>query len=388
MSPVPALPYHRAVADVLEREHPASVAALTAGAGPDGAELDQSLLRSTYRLEPEAHPEVHAAAAGAADALGVGVPVEVYAVEGAAAPNAELVFVPDRAILVLSGPVLELLDADELAAVAAHELAHHLLWTRDGGRYLAVARLLDAADSDARTPAEYLETARRYRLATELYADRAALDATGSLVGVVGGLLKVATGMRQVDPASYLRQAAEVDFSMASAGTTHPETVLRAWALQRWSEDPEGADAPVEEAFAPSLNLDALDLLGQDRLLVLTRELVAARVALDPDPAPEVLVTAEQYGVAAEPAYPRTPGSLLPDGLPTETRRYLAGVLADLATADPEAGPDALARTLMLARGCGLGRDLDAMLGTHLGLDERARALVAQRADVLATGGE
>ncbi|WP_244927560.1 M48 family metalloprotease [Nocardioides sp. W7] len=387
------LPYHRSVAEILEREHPVSFRALAASTRPGGPELDQSLLRSTYRLEPQAHPDVHQAVGRAADALGVAVPTEVYADERGGAANAELVFVPERAILVFTGSTLELLDPDELCAVAAHELAHHLLWTLEDGRYLAASRLLDTAETDARTPSEYLETARRYRLATELYADRAALDATEDLVPVVGGLLKVATGLKQADPAAYLRQAAEVDLTTPSAGSTHPETVLRAWALQRWAEDPASADDLVVEAFAPALDLDSLDLPGQDRLLVLTRDLVAGWLTLTAEPATpatepaaEVLELAEQYGVAAA-AYPRTPGSLLPDRLPPETRRYLASVLADLATADPEAGHDTLARTLVLARGAGLGPDFHQMLGTDLGLADGDRQRVAQRADALA-GGE
>ncbi|WP_193615143.1 M48 family metalloprotease [Nocardioides lijunqiniae] len=383
------LPYHRGVADVLEREHPESFRALAARSGHGRDDLEQALLRSTYRLEASSHPEVHAAVARAADALGVTVPVEVYADEGQQVPNAELVFVPDRAILLFSGPTLDLLDADELCAVAAHELAHHLLWTTEDARYLAAARLLDAAEADARTPSEYLETTRRYRLATELYADRAALVATEVLTTAVSGLLKVATGLRRVDPAAYLRQAAEVDLTSGSSGTTHPETVLRAWALQQWHEDPAAADERVEEAFAPSLDLNALDLPGQDRLLTLTRDLVTAAAALEGLRGPEVAELAEQYGVApAGPTYARVPSSLLPQPLPAETRRYLATVLADLATADPESGPETLARTLAFARRTGLGAEFVKLLGSELGLAERDRRRVGDRADALLSGGE
>lgn len=379
------LPYHLAVAETLEREHPVSFAALRDGTTAERP--DQSLLRTTYRLEAGSHPAVHAAVDRAADALGVEVPVEVYADEGGSAANAELVFVPDRALVLLTGPTLDILDEAELCAVLAHELAHHALWTLDGGGFLAAARLLDVAESDARTPSEYLETARRYRLATELAADRAALLATEAIEPVVGGLLKVATGLRQVDPAAYLRQAAEVDMSVPSAGRTHPETVLRAWALRLWSEEPSTADQAVAATFAPELDLDTLDLPGQDRLLRLTRDLVAAVVAAEAAPAPELLETAEQYGVSGV-AYARTPASLLPSPLPSETRRYLACVLADLATSDPDAGHDTLARTLVLARSAGLGADFTTLLGGDLGLTDTERQRVARRADALATGGE
>lgn len=383
------LPYHRSVADTLEREHPESFRALVPQGSHGRAELDQALLRSTYRLEATSHPDVHEAVGRAADALGLTVPVEVYADEGQRAPNAELVFVPDRAILLFTGPTLDLLDTDELCAVGAHELAHHQLWTAEHGRYLAAARLLDAAEGDARTPSEYLETARRYRLATELYADRAALRATEVLTTAVSGLLKVATGLRRVDPEAYLRQAAEVDLTSPSAGSTHPETVLRAWALQQWHEHREAAEERVEAAFAPSLDLNTLDLPGQDRLLTLTRDVVAAAAALEGLRSPEVAELAEQYGAAATgPTYHRVPSSLLPDPLPAETRRYLATVLADLATADDEAGDETLAVTLAFAQRARLGPEFLKLLGTELGLAERERRRISDRADALVAGGE
>ncbi|MCW2525852.1 MAG: peptidase Ste24p, partial [Pseudonocardiales bacterium] len=303
---VTPLPYHYAVADLLERENPSSFASLLP-AGPaspavsgDVEQLDQALLRKAYRLEAAGHPEVHAAARRAAAALGIDVPIEIYASEGGGAPNAELIFVPGRVVLLLSGDVTELLEADELCAVAGHELAHYLLWTTEGGRLLAASRLLDAAEGDARTPSEYLETARRFRLATEVFADRGSLVAAGPqqtgrqvtgrqetgpqetgpsganpLSAAIGGLLKISTGLKKVDAAAYLKQAEEVDFGRASAGVTHPETVLRAWAMRRWLDYGAGAEDAIAAALAPPLDLGSLDILGQDLLAAMTRQMVA-----------------------------------------------------------------------------------------------------------------
>ena len=92
------LPYHRDVTAILERENPVAVVALrpTSGTG-----LDQLLLRQTYRVDATAHPDVHAAVQRAADALGVTVPIEIYVDEGGQGSNAELLYVPDKAVLVL-----------------------------------------------------------------------------------------------------------------------------------------------------------------------------------------------------------------------------------------------------------------------------------------------
>ena len=385
------LPYHRAVADILERENPAAFRALTPAGSTASGELDQALLRSTYRLEQSAHPEVHAAVGRAAQALGLDVPVEIFADEGRQGANAELVFVPSRAILLFTGPTLDLLDADELCAVGGHELAHHLLWTAAGGRFLAATRLLDAAEGDARTPAAYLETARRYRLATELFADRAALAAAGTLTPAVSGLLKVATGLRQVDPEAYLRQAAEVDLTAPSAGTTHPETVVRAWALKEWAdaqtsdEDLDGVDDRVSAAFAPVLDLGALDLPGQDRLLDLTRRLVRTAISVPELQTPGVLELAEQYGVDV-PAQRLDASDAVPSSASRETRTYLASVLTDVATADGDSGNESWALTLDVARRAGVGTELLRLMTTELGLTDRDRRRLGERADALAGG--
>jgi hypothetical protein len=367
------LGYHRDVATILERENPVAFGSLRPRASDPGPELNQLLLRQTYRVDAAAHPEVHAAVQRAAGALGVVAPVEIYVDEGGQGSNAELVFVPDRVVLVLTGGTLNLLDADELCAVAGHELAHHVLWTAEGGRYLAAARLLDAAESDARTPSEYLETARRFRLATELYADRGAVLACGSLTTTVSGLVKVSTGLATVDPAAYLRQAAEVDYSVPSAGSTHPETVLRAWALQEWKERGAGADLAVAAALGPQLDLAALDVLGQDRLTEITRSLVWVLVADDAVRSDEAVALAERYGVLVgtqTPALTDTPADL-----PAETRTYLAAVLLDFGTADD--GIDDLAAVVAVARRVGLAADVHRLVDAELDLGERATAKLA-----------
>ncbi|WP_162242689.1 M48 family metalloprotease [Cellulomonas sp. Leaf395] len=373
------LAYHRDVATILERENPVAFRSQYPTV-PTG-ELEQVLLRQTYRVDPVAHAEVHTAVQRAADALGVVLPIEIYVDEQGQGANAELVFVPDRAVLVLSGSTLNLLDPDELCAVAGHELAHHVLWTADDGRYLAAARLLDAAESDARTPSEYLETARRFRLATELVADRGAMLACGSLTTTVSGLVKVVTGLAKVDSAAYLRQAAEVDYSVPSAGSTHPENVLRAWALQEWAERGPGADAMIEAALGPQLDLAVLDVLGQDRLAEVTRSLVWMLVAEDMPGtvrSDEALSLAQRFGVTVGGVPTITD---MPTTLGAETRTYLAAVLLDFATADDEGGADDLGAVLALARRVGLGDELLRMIGDELDLGDRAMTRVMASAD-------
>ena len=202
---------------------------------------------------------------------------------------------PDKAVLVLTGGTLNLLDADELCAVAGHELAHHVLWTAEGGRYLAAARLLDAAESDARTPSEYLETARRFRLATELYADRGAVLACGSLIddgqrpgqgghGADQGRLRgvPAAGGRGRLQRAERRHDAPGD-GAARVGAAGVERARRGGRSRgRWRRS------------ARSSTSAALDVLGQERLAEVTRSLVWLLVADDVVRSDEALALAER----------------------------------------------------------------------------------------------
>lgn len=376
--PLSPLPYQRAVAAILERENPNAFRSLMATGSSDSTVLEQALLRTTYRLDPIAHPELHAAASRAALLLGIQVPVDLYADEASKGSNAELIFVPSRAVLIFSGETLNILDDTELCAVAGHELAHHVLWTAEGGSYLATSRLLDAAESDARTPSEYLETARRLRLATELFADRGALQACGGeLIPTISGLLKMTTGLRIVDPEAYLRQAAEVDFGQASSGVTHPETVLRAWALQQWLERPETADDAIAAALAPQLDLSSIDIVAQDDLRSLTRDLIAAVLSTETLNGESEIELAEHYGVLPTSAgtLPRLDAATLTE----ETKRYLAAVLVDFATADPDGGQESQAQLLALAIRVGLGSDTEKLLFHELGMSDRTRNALLDR---------
>ena len=329
-------------------------------------------MRTAYRLDRTLNSAVHDAAHVAATRLGLDCPIEIYAYDGGPKANASLIYVPDRAVLLISGSLPARLSADELAAVAGHELAHHVLWSAGAGRYLAASRLLDAAEADARTPSEYLETARRFRLATELYADRGGLVGSESLGATISGLLKIDTGLAQVDVDAYLRQASEVDFSVGSAGTTHPETVLRAWALHQWAELGDDAEPLVGAALAPSLDLADLDIVGQDELAALTAQLVSALVGPSAYGGEEVEDLATRYGVTDR-------GGPVPDRygarITAETRRYLAAVVVDFATADPDGGDAALSRAIGMGARLGLATQVERLLG-ELGLSDRKWASV------------
>ena len=90
--------------------------------------LRLQLLKSTYRLDAEAHPELYQALDAAKARLQLDVAVTLYQAQNSPQPNATLYYIPGEGHVVFSGPVLTLLNAEELKSVIGHELAHHLLW--------------------------------------------------------------------------------------------------------------------------------------------------------------------------------------------------------------------------------------------------------------------
>jgi hypothetical protein len=385
------LGYHRGVLGYVRRVDHRAWEALLPEAEAD-PELQDVLLRNTYRLEATSHPGLHEAAQQASEALGLDVEVEFFQAQGSGAPNASLLHQPENAVILFEGPLLERLDPDELKAVIGHELAHRLLWTMDAGAYLAVDRLLDAAAGDARTPAHYLETRRRWVMASELFADRGALKACGELSTTVRALLKVQTGLSGVDPEAYYRQADELDLSTGSRGTSHPEGVARAWALRNWL-----AGEDVEILLTGPLDVDSPDLLDA----VLLRELsmdFAAHIAQTEGLRTDTVATFAA-GFADPPGPLGVPGGAVPrfdeplairpvDGAPiprprpltAATKQYLCYLLLDLATADPDAGDDGLVASMGVARRAGL-TPYDDLADDELGWSDNRRAELQAAAD-------
>ena len=122
-------------------------------------EMRDAMLRQTYRLEPEGHPDVYSACRIALEKLGIEVPITLYqAADGMM--NASLCFIPGEVHLIFYGPILEKLSAEELLALMGHELAHYRLWTADDGAFYNASRILDHSLSYSDATTSHRETAR------------------------------------------------------------------------------------------------------------------------------------------------------------------------------------------------------------------------------------
>ena len=274
--------------------------------------------------------------------FGIEAPVTLYQASDGSM-NAALCFVPGEIHLLFHGPVLEKLSRDERIALLGHELAHHRLWSIEDGAFYAAATILDHALAYPGAASSHVETARLYRLYTELYADRGAAVAADAARPAIATLVKTMTGLMSIDPEAYLRQAAEAEIdAAASQGETHPEIFLRAQAVDRWWRGEADAETWVDKRLRGRLSLAALDLPRQHEATALTRTFLT-RLAADP------AADAEAAGNLIRRYFPDwrageepiEDAALAPECLDASLRDYLVSLSLDLAMADPD-GRDAM----------------------------------------------
>ncbi|HSD37440.1 MAG TPA: M48 family metalloprotease [Rhodocyclaceae bacterium] len=319
------------------------------------------LLRDTYRIEADAHGDVHASLSRAMARLGiVDVPATLYQSPGQEM-NASLVYVPGEVHIILQGPLLERLSGEELLAVFGHELSHYLLWSRDGGQFLVADRILNDALAAPAAGTSHRETYRRYVLHTELFADRGSAIATESIAPSISALVKVQTGIGMVDAAAYLRQAIEIESreATATAALSHPETFIRARALALWWEEASELETWIESRLHGPLALERLDLPGQLRLQALTRGFLAhylsgTSLASDAVVAQLRMMFPDWHDDESAIG----PEHFSPTAADDNVRAYLNALMMDLALADPDQHEVALLRAGQVAQTLG---SLDAL---------------------------
>ena len=346
-------------------------------------EIRDSMLRGTYRLEQASHPQVFEACRKAMARLGVEAPVTLYQANDGTM-NASLVYVPGEIHLVFFGPILEKLDHSELLALMGHELSHYLLWSMGEGEHYRASRVFDHALSYPDARPSHRETARLLSLHTELFADRGAAIAAGAPEPAVAVLVKVMTGLTNVDPAAYLRQAEEVEAAGAkSQGLSHPEAYLRARAVQLWWANDPDLSQWLEKHLHGPLSIEALDLPGQSRLTQMTRRFLA-RFMLEVDQSSEEITTQlravfPDFGRQEE--VPLDLSEIGVERIDDATRDYFIALMFDLAMADADATDTTMLAAAKIAAEIGATERLTGALRRDLKWTKaRSERLVAQAA--------
>jgi len=381
------LPYHEAVVAYLRAQEPEVWAwACSAQARREHADAVRSeLLKQTYRLDADAYPDLHRACAAARERLGLQVPVTLYQA-GDGAMNASLYFLPGEAHVVFAGPVLERMKGPELEAVLGHELAHHLLWEQDGGIYHAADRILSATADDTRASPGHLQTARLYRLSTEAFADRGGALACGSLAPAVTALVKSQTGLADVSAASYLKQAEEIFAGGGMKGSeqaTHPEVFLRARALRLWCESDPEAEHWLAGALQGPLSLDTADLVAQQKLVELTRRVLAQLLRHACLRSEAMLAHARRFFPDFRPDDAIDAALAAEISATPETHPYVAALMLDVAAADRDLDDVPLAAALETGAQWGLADTFERMALRDLRLGKRQLQKIRQDAAAL-----
>ncbi len=349
----------------------------------ESSEIRDAMLRDTYRLEQSGHPEVFEACKTAMARLGIEAPVTLYQANDGAM-NASLVYTPGEIHLVFFGPILEKLNENELLALMGHELSHYLLWSLDEGEHYQASRVFDHAMTYSDAKPSHRETARLLSLHTELFADRGAAIAAGAFEPAVAVLVKVMTGLTNVDPVAYLRQAEEVEGRGGkSQGISHPEAYVRARALQLWwSNDPALPEWLKKQLHGP-LSIEALDLLGQSKMTRMTRAFLARFMADIDEPSDEVNTQLRTYfpdfGRIEET--PLDLAEIAAERIDDATRDYFVALMFDLAMADRDATDVTMLAAAKIAAEIGATERLTAALRRDLKWTKaRSTKLVAQAA--------
>jgi len=365
------LPYQRALADFLKRDDEEVwrwyASDRLRHADAEAARLD--LLKSAYDLDPESHSALYKLADEVAERLAVDAPLRFYQAQQSQSLNASLAFIPGEVHVVWHGPVTERLTETELRGLIGHELAHFRLFD-DWQRELLVCRnVLDALTRDMEAQAAHAASARLFDLYTELFADRGALLACGELQPVVSMIVKMETGIAEVSAESYLRQANKI-FSAeepTTSGLTHPETYIRARALQLFGERGEAANDEIDRMIRGPLRLEDLDLLGQERVAGLTRRLIDSYLAPPWIRSEPLLAHARMFFADYHPpakSEHNAQDSRLADAIRTPDEKlqdFFCYVLLDFVTAESERDELPLAAAIRLAKQLGWSERFSAI---------------------------
>ena len=337
-----ALPYHQKVKDYFKAQAKTwDYFSVSKNKEGQLQQFKTELLKNTYKFDPTADAFIYDKIIVAKEKLGLqNLPVTVYQAQYTDELNASILFVNGEAHIVFSGPLTKILDAEELLAVLAHELTHIKLYSMLDGDLEVADRIITSIANNYNSEASYYETARIFRLYTEIFCDRGAYAVLENINPVITSLVKASTGLDKVNAESYLKQADEIfatEQTLKTTGISHPENFIRAKAIHLWHEKKEMAEEEIIKMIEGLSDLDQLDIFKQKELSQLTRQFL--QLLLKPRWFQSTMVISQAKQYFADFALDEN--ALLTETIKEKikiahqsTREYLAYVLLDFALVD------------------------------------------------------
>lgn len=234
----------------------------------------KELLKNTYRLSADSESDIYKLVDIAKSKLHITEEVIMYQELDTFQTNASISYDGKQIHIVISGDLIKRLNEKELLAVIGHELSHFIFQKTENGKYEITNRIITSIANDSRSEQVMIETARLYRLYIELYCDRGAMLVVDDLDVVIQALVKVSTGLNQVSAKNYLQQAHEIfqQENFGSSQQTHPETFIRAVALENWKNEKE--ESETSKLIDCNWGLNSLDVFKQNKLNKITEKIL------------------------------------------------------------------------------------------------------------------
>lgn len=367
------IPYHQQLSDHFEKNEPELWQWIVKAQSHEEIRenVQLSLLKTTVQLDRETYASLYQNGESILAKLHLDIPVTFYQETcGSLDLNAMLHYIPGEAHVVFSGPVIEKLNAAELAALIGHELSHYCLWEMAQQRYYLTAQLL-RTNVDYRTNnACLLSDLRLFQLYTEIFADRGGYLAEENLHATIACLVKMHTGMATVNVEAYQQQA-ETIFNQEAQTTeqeTHPEIVIRVKALELWVKQGDQANAAIQAMIEGEKTIKTLDTLSQYQVTQLTLDLISwllqpdlfrtqallAHLSLfERDYQINAAITQEQIQVEIKKTLP-------------SFEAYWCYIMLDFVTADADLMAEMLCRCLEFCQALALTEPFKHMVSTEI----------------------
>ncbi|MEO9502581.1 M48 family metalloprotease [Nonlabens ulvanivorans] len=336
----------------------------------------KELLKNTYRLDTDSHRNLYQMAQDICVDLNIDAQVTLYQENNSLQLNASISVIDQEAHIVFSGNILQLLDEKQLKALLAHELSHYLFYKLEDGEYEITQRIILALANDSRSEDSIIETARIFQLYLELFCDAGAFKSCREHYTVIQMLIKLNTGLSEVNAQSYLDQAKEIisQDDEATNQQTHPESYIRSIALDLKGRSSREYHEDLHKLIEGKWDINSLDIFEQEKTRALSNDFIQLILRPQWMHSSAVLNLAQQFFTDFTREKEVDTTKLLERLKHTtpSTKSYLSYVLLDFARIDSELEKLPIAHTLEIAELLGLIEEYERVLRKELKLSVRS----------------